>query len=90
LEYGQVKPGHTFLRNGMTKFSLTTQTALAAKWEEKIVVLFAWLINHQPAVLYSQNKPATSNQPAILFSHNKPAPVISHQPNEETVNREKC
>jgi hypothetical protein len=44
--------------------------------------LFAWLISHQPAVLFSQNKPATNNQPAVLFSQNKPAPVISHQPNE--------
>jgi hypothetical protein len=25
--------------------------------------MFAWLISHQPAVLCSQNKPATSNQP---------------------------
>jgi hypothetical protein len=45
--------------------------------------LFAWLISHQPAVLFSQNKPATSNQPAVLFSQNKPAPAISHQPNEQ-------
>jgi hypothetical protein len=41
------------------------------------------LISHQPAVLFSQNKPATSNQPTVLLSHNKPAPVISHQPNEQ-------
>jgi hypothetical protein len=45
--------------------------------------LFVWLISHQPAVLFSQNKPATSNQPAVLFSQNKPAPAISHQPNEQ-------
>jgi hypothetical protein len=44
--------------------------------------LFAWLISRQPAVLFSQNKPATSNQAAVLFSQNKPAPAISHQPNE--------
>jgi hypothetical protein len=44
-------------------------------------MLFAWLISHQPAVLSSQNKPATSNQPAVLSSQNKPA--ISHQPNEQ-------
>jgi hypothetical protein len=37
--------------------------------------LFAWLISHQPAVLFSHNKPATSNQPAVLFSQNKPAPA---------------
>jgi hypothetical protein len=44
---------------------------------------FAWLISHQPAVLFSQNKPATSNQPTVLFSQNKPAPAISNQPNEQ-------
>jgi hypothetical protein len=45
--------------------------------------LFVWLISHQPTVLFSQNKPATSYQPAVLFSQNKPAPAISHQPNEQ-------
>jgi hypothetical protein len=45
--------------------------------------LFARLISHQPAVLFSQNKPATSNQPAVLSSQNKPAPAISHQPTEQ-------
>jgi hypothetical protein len=38
--------------------------------------LFAWLISHQPAILFSQNKPATSNQPSIQTS-------TSHQPNEQ-------
>jgi hypothetical protein len=62
--------------------------------------LFAWLISHQPAVLFSHNKSATShqpavlfshnksatsNQPAVLFSHNKSAPAISHQPTEQAV-----
>jgi hypothetical protein len=46
----------------------------------RICAIFAWLISHQPAVLFSQNKPATSNQPVVLFSQNKPAPAIS-QPN---------
>jgi hypothetical protein len=46
------------------------------------LALFAWFISHQPAVLFSQNKPVISNQPPVLFSQNKPAPVISHQPNE--------
>jgi hypothetical protein len=41
------------------------------------------LISHQPAVLFSHNKPATSNQPAVLFSQNKPAPAIIHQPTEQ-------
>jgi hypothetical protein len=49
--------------------------------------LFAWLISHQPTVLFSQNKPATNNQPAVLFSQNKPAPAISHQPNERSQSR---
>jgi hypothetical protein len=44
--------------------------------------LFVWLISHQPAVLFSHNKPATSNQPTVLFSQNKSALAISHQPNE--------
>jgi hypothetical protein len=48
------------------------------------VSLFVRLISHQPAVLFSQNKPATSNQSAVLFSHNKSASAISHQPNEQT------
>jgi hypothetical protein len=35
--------------------------------------LFIRLISNQPAVLFSQNRPATSNQPAVLFSQNKSA-----------------
>jgi hypothetical protein len=34
------------------------------------IALFAWLISHQPTV---------------LFSHNKSAPAINHQPNEQAV-----
>jgi hypothetical protein len=48
-----------------------------------MTALFAGLISHQPAVLFSRNKPATINQPAVLFYRNKPAPAISHQPNEQ-------
>jgi hypothetical protein len=59
--------------------SLWTVTFLDAP----VSSLFAWLISHQPAVLFSYNKPATSNQPAVLFSQNKPAPAISHQPTEQ-------
>jgi hypothetical protein len=47
--------------------------------------LFAWLISHQPAVLFSQNKPATSNQSAVLSSRTKSTPATSHQPNEQAV-----
>jgi hypothetical protein len=49
--------------------------------------MFAWLISHQPAVLFSHNKPATSNQPAVLFSQNKSAPAINHQPTEQAASR---
>jgi hypothetical protein len=49
--------------------------------------LFAWLISHQPTVLFSQNKPATSNQPVVLFSQNKSAPATSNQPNEQAANQ---
>jgi hypothetical protein len=51
--------------------------------------LFVWLISHQLAVLFSQNKPAITNQPAVFFSQNKPTPAISHQPNEQAV-RSRC
>jgi hypothetical protein len=46
------------------------------------VATFAWLISHQPAVLFSQNKLAIINQRTVFFSQNKPASVISNQPNE--------
>jgi hypothetical protein len=37
--------------------------------------------------LRTNQPPATSrNQPAVLFSQNKPAPAISHQPTEQAVN----
>jgi hypothetical protein len=49
------------------------------------IVLFVWLISHQPTVLFSQNKSATSNQPTVLFFQNKSAPATSHQPNEQAV-----
>jgi hypothetical protein len=52
---------------------------------QKFDSLFVRLISHQQAVIFSQNKPATSNQSAVLFSQNKSAPVISHQPNEQAV-----
>jgi hypothetical protein len=61
----------TFLLGGSRLPSSTTNS------------LFAWLISHQPAVLFSHNKPAVSNQSAVLFSQNKPALAISHQPNEQ-------
>jgi hypothetical protein len=59
--------------------------ACKARAVRACISLFVRLISHQPAVLFSQNKPATSNQPAVLFSQNKSAPAISHQPNEQAV-----
>jgi hypothetical protein len=44
--------------------------------------MLAWFISHQPAVLFSQNKPATSQR---YFSQTKSAPAISHQPNKQAV-----
>jgi hypothetical protein len=45
------------------------------------IALFAWLISHQPTVLFSQNKPAINNQPepasSILLSEQT---STSHQP----------
>jgi hypothetical protein len=60
-------------------------TVLASPAAEPVILLracalFAWLISHQPVVLLSQNKPATSNQSAVLSSQNEPAPATS-QPN---------
>jgi hypothetical protein len=38
--------------------------------------------------LRTNQPPATShNQPAVLFSQNKPAPAISHQPTEQAAGR---
>jgi hypothetical protein len=62
------------------------QAAWLACITKQSYALFVWLISHQPAVLFSQNKSAISNQPAVLFSQHKPAPAISHQPNEQAIN----
>jgi hypothetical protein len=65
-------------------FSAAPWILVLSKFHERgKSALFAWLISHQPAVLFSHIKPATSNQPAVLFSQNKPAPAISHQPTEQ-------
>jgi hypothetical protein len=56
---------------------------LVFSFQNSIYRLFAWLISHQPTVIFSQNKPSTSNQPAVLLSQNKSAPTINHQPNEQ-------
>jgi hypothetical protein len=45
--------------------------------------LFICLINHEPAVLFSKNKPATSNQPAVLFSeHQQPTTSQTNRPQD--------
>jgi hypothetical protein len=43
---------------------------------------YTWLISHQPVVLFSQIKLATSNQPAVLFSQHRSAPAISTDEDE--------
>jgi hypothetical protein len=59
-------------------FTATASTSLAVALD---FALFAWLISHQPTVLFSQNKPATSNQPepasSTLLSEQT---STSHQP----------
>jgi hypothetical protein len=37
---------------------------------------------YQPPAICTFLSEQTSNQPAVLFSQNKPAPAISHQPTE--------
>jgi hypothetical protein len=56
---------------------------------------YAWLTDHQPAVLavlFSQNKTAVSNQPAVLFSQNKPATstLLSEQTSTSHQNKRTC
>jgi hypothetical protein len=50
------------------------------------IALLAWLISHQPAVRFSQNKPATSNQTAVLSEQTS----TSHQPNKQAAYRVLC
>jgi hypothetical protein len=54
---------------------------LCKEKQQSANALFAWLISRQPTVLFSQNKPATSNQPesasSILLSEQT---NTSHQP----------
>jgi hypothetical protein len=48
-----------------------------------IGALFVWLISHQPAVFFSQNKPANSTLLSQQIS-------TSHQPNEQGVALRAC
>jgi hypothetical protein len=88
-----VMPEVFFQGTLLEEHCISITSLLLCNWSPVIVfvnkysgefALFVWLISHQPAVLFSQNKPATSNQPPVLFSQNKSAPAISHQPNEQT------
>jgi hypothetical protein len=62
---------------------------VAASWHSRFPSnsLFARLISHQPAVLFSRNEPATSNQPqpasSTLLSEQT---STSHQPTEQAQN----
>jgi hypothetical protein len=79
--------------SGKYQIVISRGAGLAWPWDfcvrqevlETDCALFAWLISHQPTVLFSQNKSATSNQPTVFFSQNKPASAVSHQPNEQAV-----
>jgi hypothetical protein len=71
--------------NGLCLQTAPSNLRLVYLKKFQIYGLFVRLISHQPAVLYSRNKPATSNQSAVLFSKNKSAPAISHQPNEQAI-----
>jgi hypothetical protein len=57
--------------------SKRSSTGLSCSWCDVSDALFVWLVGDQPAVLFSQNKPAISNQPTVLFSQNKSAPATS-------------
>jgi hypothetical protein len=69
------------LAHGIQGWLLRTKV----QWAKVTSAPFVWLISHRPAVLFSQNKSATSNQPTVLFSRTKPAPAVSHQQNEQAV-----
>jgi hypothetical protein len=66
---------HRALAGGRSCSRAPPGAATARCWT---YALFAWLISHQPAVLFSQNKSATNNQPAVLFLSAQTS--ISHQP----------
>jgi hypothetical protein len=68
---------------GLQTLIVAPELLMLFHFHQQTNALFAWLVSHQPAVLFSHNKPASSNQPAVLFSQNKPAPAISHQPTEQ-------
>jgi hypothetical protein len=75
------------IRRGPPQPLLSSTTAIGGRdgasvpsWGAKTNALFVWLNSHQPsepAVFFSQNKPATSNQSVVLFSQNESAPASS-------------
>jgi hypothetical protein len=61
---------------------------LILKQQKKACSLGLSATSQQYFSLRTNQPPTTSrNQPAVLFSQNKPAPAISHQPTEQAVNR---
>jgi hypothetical protein len=80
-------PYYSFYIQNCVSWDIYTLQNCSSFWFLFIICqpVHSGLINHQPTVLFSQNKPATSNQPAVLFSQNKPAPAIRHQPTEQAV-----
>jgi hypothetical protein len=56
-------------------------------WSFSLMLAPKFRIYLARSVRSAYQPPATSrNQPAVLFSQNKPAPAISHQPTEQAVN----
>jgi hypothetical protein len=80
---GKHPPEKGYIKEDKKELQERTYSEANQRLGKETTTLFAWLISHQPAVFFSQNKPATSNQPTILFSQNKSAPAINHQPNEQ-------
>jgi hypothetical protein len=79
----QMSPACMCVCHGMTETSAPAGRERLAL--PRTTGLFVWLISHQSAVFFSQNKPVMSNQPTILFSLNKSASAINNQPNEQAV-----
>jgi hypothetical protein len=75
----------------LSKFPVVSQQLLCCflvARGNKLYTLFAWLISHQPTVLFSQNKPVNSTFLSEQTSHQEPAnstflseqTSTSHQP----------
>jgi hypothetical protein len=51
-----------------------------------LYALFVWLFSHQPALLFSQNKPAISQQYFPLTTNQHQPSATCHRPNEQAGN----